>query len=97
MGLLQVMFDAIGALFDQYFEQADDSEFPLAWEELEFEGRKLHIQYSTRNSQLESQANALLGETDQGLVREDAEDSESELEEIKQKLGLKDLDDEDEG
>jgi hypothetical protein len=84
---IHVMFDAMGALFDTYFSSADDSEFPLIWEPLDFEGKKLFVQYSTRNTTLESDADALLGKDD-ALLNEDGDDLDVEI--LKEKLGLAD-------
>jgi hypothetical protein len=90
--LFHTMIDAMGALFDQYFQSDDDSEFPRYWEELDFEGKKLFVQYATDNSKLEKKANKLLGlEENEELIRNDK--SQEELEDIKQKLGLDDDED----
>ena len=93
--LMHVTFDAMGALFDQYFQLPDDSEFPRYWEEMEFEGKKLFVQYSTKNSQLEDEADKLLGVSKGELMNEEDDLSEEEiLKQLKEKLGL-DEDDED--
>jgi hypothetical protein len=87
--LMHTLFDAMGALFDQYFQLPDDAGFPRLWEEMDFEGRKLFVQYSTKNSELESEANKLLGVSKEGLLKEDDEAGEEVvLEEVKKKLGL---------
>ena len=93
--LVHVAFDAIGALFDQYFASPDDMDFPLHWEEIEFEGRRLHIQYTGKNTKLEAEADRLLGVDQDGLMRDapESEDEEAQLEQIKAKLGLKDDED----
>ena len=65
---LNTMFDAAGALFDQYFQSTDDADLPRIWEELDFEGRKIYVQYHTENSDLKSQADRLLGkDSDEAL------------------------------
>lgn len=94
--LIHVLFDAMGALFDQYFQNPDDGEFPRYWEEMEFEGKKLFVQYSTRNSKLESDADALLGAADGGLLHDEVDESEEAVKELKAKLGLVDEEEDDE-
>ena len=90
--MIHVMFDCAGALFDTYFSAADDSEFPLIWEPLDFEGKKLFIQYSTRNTTLENEADRLLGKDDT-LMHAD-EDEDVDTDELKKTLGLNDEDEE---
>lgn len=85
--LLHLCFDAIGALFDQYFQASDDADFPLYWEEIEFEGRRIHYQFSSQNTKLEADADKLLGADQDGLMRDSAADEER-IDEIKSKLGL---------
>lgn len=94
--LCHTVFDAMGALFDQYFSSNDESEFPLYWEELKFEGRTLYVQFSTRNTGLEAQADQLLEGKKEGLMNYDDEHDTEELENIKAKLGLGEDEDEDE-
>jgi hypothetical protein len=90
--LMHTLFDAMGALFDQYFQLPDDSEFPRYWEEMDFEGKKLFVQYSTKNSKLEDEANKLLGVSGGDLLNDEEDLSEEALQEIKTKLGLSEED-----
>jgi acyl-CoA synthetase (NDP forming) len=59
--LLNLAVDAAGSLFEQLFTSEDDYDFPRIWQEVDFEGRKLFIQYSTVNEALENEADRLLG------------------------------------
>ena len=98
--LLHLGTDAMGALFDTLFSSEDDSELPRTWAELEFEGRVIHVQYTTNNTELESQANKLLGiGDDESLAGGDWEDENDAVtpESIKAKLGIDDDDDEEDG
>jgi hypothetical protein len=95
--LMHSLFDAMGALFDQYFQSDDDSDFPRYWEEIDFEGKKLFIQYSTKNSKLEDEADLLLGQTAGHFMNDEEDESEEELHQIKEKLGLTDEEDETDG
>lgn len=82
--LLNVAVDVAGTMLDEYFSSLDDSDFPRIWTSYEVEGVPLHLQFSGTNSDLEKEANELLGEHTDSLVA----DSEDHLEEIKAKLGL---------
>lgn len=65
--------DAAASMMSEYFNLKEDEEpdFPLLWKEYEFNGLPLFLQFSTVNSSLESQADALLGTSTSSLVVED--------------------------
>ena len=100
MNLVQVGVDVLATLFDDYFANQDDSDLPRQWTELNADGKKLYILYSTLNDKLESEADKLLGiQKSDSFVKEhegfdENDEDEALLEEIKQKLGLTE-DDED--
>ena len=93
--LLHLAVDAEASLFEQYFAAENDHDFPRIWEEVQFEGRPIYIQYNTVNSQLEAEANRLLGES-VGLVKGDsliqgdwsADEETVEPDQVKASLGL---------
>lgn len=64
--------DAAASMMHEYLESPpdEDIDFPLSWKEYEFNGRPLFIQFSTVNSSLEAQADALLGDSNKDLVNE---------------------------
>lgn len=67
---IQVCIDCAASMMQQFFESEDGLEaFPREWQSHEFDGQKLFLQVSTENSSLESEANRLLGELDDGLVQ----------------------------
>ncbi len=69
--------DAAASMMLEYFENDGDVEFPRVWQEYPFQGQALYLQYSTENTDLEAQANALLGDdAEEALVHE--EDTEEE-------------------
>jgi hypothetical protein len=71
--------DAAASMMAEYFENDGVVEFPLIWGEFPFQGQKLYLQYNTENSDLEAQANALLGAAgDDALVHEEPELEEGE-------------------
>ncbi len=71
--------DATASMMSEYFELKEDeeSDFPLLWKEYEFNGLPLFLQFSTVNSALELQADAILGDELKSLVVEEP-DEESE-------------------
>jgi hypothetical protein len=92
--LLHTAIDAAASLFEQFFAAESDEDFPRKWEEVDFEGRKIYVQYNTVNSELEGEADKILGATGGGLAQgEWDEDEDVDPEEIKKKLGV----DEDDG
>ena len=54
LALLHMAVDAAAALFDQYFTAENDHDFPRVWEEVDFDKKKIFVQYSTENSELEA-------------------------------------------
>lgn len=78
--------DAAASMMDEYFDKLakdEDIDFPRTWEECEFEEFKLFLQFTTVNTSLEAQADALLGETFEEMVAEmkESEDALNEAEE----------------
>lgn len=98
--LLNLAVDAAGSLFEQLFTAENDYDFPRVWQEVDFEGRAIFVQYTTENAELEKAADKILGLTEEdGLTGGDWEnegDDEELLDQIKQKLGVQDAEKEDE-
>lgn len=90
--LIYVAVDVAATMMDELFSAENDLEFPRLWKDYEVENRTVYLQYSGRNTDLEKQADQLLGEAGEGLVEGD--DSEDELKHSKRILGL-DPDDDD--
>jgi hypothetical protein len=90
--LLHMAIDAAAALFEQAFSAEDDSEFPRKWEEVDFEGRKIYVQYNTVNPRLESEADKLLGDAGEAGLTGGAweADEDADPEDIKKRLGVDD-------
>lgn len=86
--LLHLAVDAVGSLFDQFFNSEKDHDFPRIWQEVQFEKRSIYVQYTTTNTELENEANKLLGlEEGEELVGGEWEDEVSP-EQIKAQLGI---------
>ncbi len=68
---IHVAVDAIASLMAGYFENEDDHEMPLVWQEYPFEKQNIWLQYSSANPDLEAEANKLLGLDATALLNED--------------------------
>ena len=90
--------DAAASMMMDYFEKEQETEgdvdFPLIWKEIPFNNRKLFVQFSTVNSKLEAEADALLGASEEGLVNEDLEDPADEDDDISLASGEDESEDE---
>lgn len=92
--MIHLCVDVLAGLFEKLVLEEDDQEFPLLWEGLEFEKKKVFVQYGTANIDLETKANELLGETAETLVQfEDEDEAYEDPETLKARLGFKDDDD----
>ncbi|WP_413578686.1 hypothetical protein ACLVWU_09170 [Bdellovibrio sp. HCB290] len=69
--------DAAAAMMLEYFENDGEVDFPYVWKEIPFQGKKLYVQYTTENSNLEAEANKLLGVEDDSIVYEEAESEDA--------------------
>jgi len=93
MKLLHLAVDAAGALFDQYFSAESDEDFPVQWEEMDFEGQTIFVQYTTVNTKLEAEADRILGvESGDNLAGGDWDEATTP-EAIKATLGIDPEDD----
>ncbi len=64
--------DVTASMMDEYFEVENATEnFPRIWQDCKFKGQKLYIQYTTVNSDLEAQADLLLGAEALALLNEE--------------------------
>lgn len=75
---ISVAVDALASLVAEYFENDQDIELPYTWTESTFEGKKVWVQHSTENPDLEAEADKLLGLADDDGVLKNAEDEKSE-------------------
>ncbi len=81
---IHMAVDAIASLMMDYFEKEEDhSELPREWQEFDFDKKKLYFHFSTENSDLEKEANRILGEDPENLYSEIKEsDDAMEIAEI---------------
>lgn len=88
--LIYLMIDVGATMLDEFFMAENDHDFPRAWTEYEVENRKIYLQYSTINSELEKQADKLLGDDPEALIGGDPD-----VEQIKAQLGIDSQEDSD--
>lgn len=88
--LIYLMIDVAATMMDELFMAETDHDFPRIWQEYEVEGKKVYLQYSSTNSELEAEADKLLGiDTSDQLVQQDDDEL---IEDIKNSLGISDDD-----
>lgn len=75
---IHLCVDVAASLLTEHFESDGELEIPTIWTEFPFEDQKVWLQFSTHNTSLEKQANELLGEWDDSLVQEAAEENDED-------------------
>lgn len=75
---ISIAVDTLASLVADYFENEGEHEIPFTWTETKFEGKKVWIQHSTENPDLEAEANRLLGLAEDEGVLKDADEEKSE-------------------
>lgn len=68
--------DAAASMMMDFFENEDSDDFPRSWKEFPFQNKKLYLQFTTENSDLEKEADRLLGLDEEQLVHEEDEADE---------------------
>jgi hypothetical protein len=66
------LVDVAASMMTDYFEN-EDVDFPRVWKEFPFKGKPIYLQYTTDNTELEAQADALLGINTDSMVQEQEE------------------------
>lgn len=95
MKMVHLAIDVCATLMNELFEEGEDVDFPRTWSEFDVEKRKVYVLYNGINSDLEKQADEILGKSNKDLIQgEDEEELEQEKEGLKRILGLTE-DDED--
>lgn len=62
--------DAAASVMMDYFENDGEMDLPLVWKAFPFEKQTVYLQTSTENTELEAEANKLLGLEDDNMVQE---------------------------
>ena len=70
---LYACVDALGSLMEEYFELESEKDMDIqpVWRPYEFEGDMIYMQHNNINTQLEDEANRLLGLVSEELVNEE--------------------------
>lgn len=84
MDIYNILIDTTGSMMEQYLLE-DVTEFPLEWTEFEIGKQKVYLKQSFVNTDLENEADALLGEK-KGLVQ--GEDIEEEVDAFQKQIGI---------
>lgn len=69
--------DAAASMMLEYFEEDGEVDFPYTWKPYPFQKRTIYLQFSTENSELEAEADRLLGESMDNLVKEESLDDDA--------------------
>lgn len=69
--------EAAASMMAEFFDFEGDADFPRQWTEFKFEGTPLFVQYTTVNSDLEAEADRLLGSFDAELVQQEKESQDA--------------------
>ena len=76
MDKIHLAIDAIGSLMHEFFESDGTMELPRIWKEFEFNKTKLYLQFNGENTDLEQEANKLLGLEQVDLLNETKDDDD---------------------
>ncbi len=83
MDLINIMTDFLGEAWINFLEDEPEIEdLPRQWQKNNFEKREIYLRYTTNNTDLEAQANALLGEDKSLVYGEDDEYVEVEASDV---------------
>lgn len=62
--------DAAASMMMEYFDNGGEVDFPRQWKAFPFQSQTLFLQFSSVNTELEAEADRLLGETSDEMVQE---------------------------
>jgi hypothetical protein len=79
---IHVAVDAIASLLLEFFDLEQEHEMPLVWQEYPFEKQKIWLQYTSTNTDLEAEANRLLGIKEGDELLHGVDDLGLEMEEV---------------
>lgn len=69
--------DAAASMMLEYFEEDGEVDFPYSWKAFPFQSKTLYLQFSTENSELEAEADRLLGASMDDLVKEEIDNEDA--------------------
>lgn len=86
--MIHFVVDCAASMMEAFFEAGNIDEFPVTWQEFKAQGKTAYIMASTVNSELEAEADKLLGEDNSDLVQ--GEDIAEDRQAVVTMLGLGD-------
>ncbi|MFV3409468.1 hypothetical protein ACNH6C_12720 [Bdellovibrio bacteriovorus] len=70
--------DAAASMMLEFLENEGEVDFPYNWKEVPFQGKKVYLKFSTENSNLEAEANKLLGLSEDEMLHDTNEDEDED-------------------
>lgn len=70
--------DAAASMMMEFLENDGEVDFPYAWKEVPFQGKKVYLKFSTENSDLEAEANKLLGLAEDEMLHDTNEEEDED-------------------
>lgn len=74
---IHLCVDASASMMMEYFEQEGEVDFPYTWKAVPFKNHDVYMQMTTENSDLEKEANRLLGLSEEELYNEESENEDA--------------------
>ncbi len=74
---IHLCVDASASMMMEYFEFNGEVNFPYVWKAVPFKNHEVFMQMTTENSDLEKEANRLLGVTEENLYNEEQENEDA--------------------
>lgn len=70
--------DAAASMMMEFLENEGEVDFPYTWKEVPFQGKKVYLKFSTENSDLEAEANKLLGLAEDEMLHDTNEEEDED-------------------
>lgn len=70
--------DAAASMMMEFLENEGEVDFPYTWKEVPFQGKKVYLKFSTENSNLEAEANKLLGLSEDEMLHDTAPEEDED-------------------
>ncbi|AHZ84578.1 hypothetical protein AB1A81_09560 [Bdellovibrio bacteriovorus] len=70
--------DAAASMMLEFLENEGEVDFPYTWKEVPFQGKKVYLKFSTENSNLEAEANKLLGLSEDDMLHDTDEEADED-------------------
>ncbi|AFY01736.1 hypothetical protein Bdt_2050 [Bdellovibrio bacteriovorus str. Tiberius] len=70
--------DAAASMMMEFLENEGEVDFPYTWKEVPFQGKKVYLKFSTENSDLEAEANKILGLSEEEMLHDTNEEEDED-------------------